>query len=129
MTREVASDREHVARRGGEPASLVPFDEAAGGGDHAARHPGRSRDQQRPVVFELGEPREGRVVDWPAPGLVACGAARARLVRSREDAFGLAGAAVEATGGEEVEGGMVQVVGLERALSGGDGLLAEGGGA
>ena len=124
MTREVAADGEHVARRGGEPASLVPLDEGARRGDHAARRAGRRRDQQRPVVFELGDARERRVVDRPAPGLVARGAARALLVGACEDAFGLAGAAVEATGVEEVEGGMVQVVGLERALSGGDGLLA-----
>src|SRR5437867_7119592 len=129
MTREVAADGEHVARRGGEPASLVPLDEGARRGDHAARRAGRRSDEQRPVVFELGDARERRVVDRPAPGLVARGAARALLVGACEDAFGLAGAAVEAMRVEQVEGGMIQVVALEGALPGGDGLLAERGGA
>src|SRR2546427_5399720 len=129
MPGEVASDGEHVARRGCKPAVRVSLEGAACGGDHAAWFAGRGRDQKRPVVLELREARKGRVVDRPALRLLAGGAPRPRLVGAGEEVVRLAGTAVYAMRVDEVEGGVVQVVGLEGALAGGHGLLAERGGA
>src|SRR5204863_1396587 len=128
VPRKVASDGEDVARRGREPAVLVPLEKRARGGDHAAWSAGGGGDQQRPIVLELREAREGRVVDRPALPLVAGGAPRARLVGARQEAVRLAGAAVEVVRVDQEEGGVVEVVGFESALAGGDGLLAERGG-
>ena len=128
MAGQVPSDRARIARRRREPTAVVPLEEVARRLDHAARCAGCGGDEDGAIVLELGEARRGRVVDGPAARLLLGGAAGAGLVGAGEQAFGLLPAPVEPVRVEEVERGVIEVVGLERAAAGGDGVVADGGG-